>query len=85
MIRVKGRVDMYKNESRDMLFTSFHALRVPSVLRGQILTVIHFGRLSDVKRPYSTMLNFNLIEAPLNIAQMSSYLASIVLMYSGTK
>ena len=76
---------MYTNQSKDMLLASFHALRVPSVLRGQILTVIHFGRFSNVKRPYSAMLNFNLIEAPLNIAQMSSYLASIVLMYSGTK
>ena len=73
------------NQSRDMLLASLDALRVPGALRGQILTVIHFRRFSNVKRPYSAMLNFNLIELPLNIAQMSSYLASIVLMYSGTK
>ena len=79
MIRVKCRVDMYKNKSQDMLLTSFHGLRVPSVLQGQILSVIHFGRFSNVKRPYSTMLNFNLIEGPLNIAQMSLCLPQLFL------
>ena len=57
-----------------MLLASFDALRVPGALRGQILTVIHFRTFSNVKRPYSAMLNFNFIELPLNIVQLTSYL-----------